>query len=227
MISGRPGPWARRADDLRASLEALGHPGLVAAHRGRRPHPHGDVGDHAERALGADHQLAQRRAGGGVRGLQGRDLAGRGEQPHRADQRVEAAVAARGLAGRAGRGEAADRSRTRRTAGSGRGSGPARPSAASASGPRRPAPRRAVSERRSTSTSRRAPRSRLISAVVRAAQRLDPADDAGAAAEGDDRDALRRRRRRSPAAAPRRRPAPGPRRGRPSSAPLRSRARST
>ena len=70
-------------------------------------------------------------------------------------------------------------------------------SSASASGPRRPAPRRAVSERRSTSTSRSARQVEADQPAVGAAQRLDPADDAGAAAEGDDGDALGRRRRSS------------------------------
>ena len=44
-----------------------------------------------------------------MRGRQRAQVPGRGEQPHRADQRVEAPVAAGGLARRAGRGEAADR----------------------------------------------------------------------------------------------------------------------
>ena len=56
-------------------------------------------------------------------------------------------------------------------------------------------------------------RSRLISALVRAAQRLDPADDAGAAAEGDDGDALGRAGVEQRAAPRRRRRAPRPRRG--------------
>ena len=151
------------ADDLGAGLEALRHPGLVAAHRRRRAHPHGHLGDHAEHPLGADDQLPQRRPGGGVRGFQGPQLAGRGEQADRADQRVEAPVAARGLAGRAGRGEAADRRVLEGLREVAEGEALARPAP--------PPPRARAGRRRGgrsasggrRSTSRRAPRSRLIS----------------------------------------------------------------
>ncbi len=49
-----------------------------------------------------------------------------------------------------------------------------------------------MSERRSTSTAAQARQVEADHAVVVAAQRLDPADHAGAAAEGDNRNALRR-----------------------------------
>ena len=109
MTSGRPGPCASVRDDLGTSLEVLRHPGLVAAHARLRSHPHGDVGDHPERPLGTDDQFAQGGTGGGVRRLQRAQVAGRRQQAHRADHGVEAPVAAGGLPGGAGGGEAADR----------------------------------------------------------------------------------------------------------------------
>ncbi len=97
------------ANDLRAGLEVLGDPGLVATHRGPAADPDRDVGDHAQGPLGADDQLAQRRSGGGVGRRHRAHLRRRRDQAHRADEVVEAAVATRGLPRRPGRGEAADR----------------------------------------------------------------------------------------------------------------------
>ena len=117
-------------------------------------------------------------------------LAGRGEQADRADQRVEAPVAARGLAGRAGRGEAADRRVLEglREVAEGQALARRAPPPPPARAGRRRGARSASGGR--PSTSRSAAEVEADQALVGAAQRLDPADDAGAAAEGDDGDAL-------------------------------------
>ena len=110
MTSGSPGPWASAADDLGAGLEALGHPGLVAAHR-RAAGRTRTVTSGMTPSTPSEPTISSRSAGpAAVCGVSSvcRSPAG-AMQADRADQGVEAPVAARGLAGRAGRGEAADR----------------------------------------------------------------------------------------------------------------------
>jgi len=92
-----------------ARLPAVEHETLVAAHGRQLPHPHGDLGDHTERALAADDQLPQVGPGGG-RGCDTEPpLAARRRDPHALDHVLEPSVARRRLSGRAGGGETADR----------------------------------------------------------------------------------------------------------------------
>ena len=144
----------------RARGEVGRHPALVEALLGHRPDPAGDLGDHAQGALGAQHQLAQRRAGGRVRASRRvrSDPDGRG-QLDRGDQLVEAPVAARGLAGRAGGGEAADRRLLEGLREVPERHARARPAPPRPRGRAGPGPSRAVSEVRSRSTARSAARS--------------------------------------------------------------------
>ena len=133
--------------------------------------------------------------------------------PQSADHVVEPAVARRVLARRAGRREAADAWRTRSSAGSVRAKSRARQAVSRPRGPVTPAPNSASPETSSKDV-------QLVEAaqVQRhrrgevAADRVESADHAGAAAEGDDGDAVlarstagsRRSRRQRRAAAPRR-----------------------
>ena len=96
------------ADDLAAGDPVRGHPALVAALLGDRADAAGDLGDHAERPLGAQHQLAQGRPSGRVGRLEGPEGPGWSGQLDRGDELVEAPVSARGLAGGAGGRHAAD-----------------------------------------------------------------------------------------------------------------------
>ena len=109
MSGSAPSSCDRHAQRLRRRVEALEDQALADLRGGARTNPQQQAGDDAEHALGSDKQLAQRGAGraGGQR--RGRELAGRRRQPQALDRLVDAAVAARGLADRAGRRATADR----------------------------------------------------------------------------------------------------------------------
>ncbi len=98
----------QRAHGLGPGLEIRCDPALVAGDRRRGADPHRDVRDHTERPLGPDDQLAERGAGGRVRGLQRGESPGRAQQLDRGNQLVEAPVSGRRLTGRAGCREPAD-----------------------------------------------------------------------------------------------------------------------
>ena len=92
------------------ALGERGHePRLVARRLRHRPHPQRQLGEHAERPLGAEHQPREIGPGRRARRAQRRELPGRRHAAHRGHEVVEAAEARRGLAGRARRGAAPGR----------------------------------------------------------------------------------------------------------------------
>ena len=101
--------WATARRRVRAGGEVGERPRLVAGRRRRRVNLDADAGDDAEHALGADQQLTQIRARGGLRRPAEVEHARRCDGAQAADHVVETAVARRVLPGRPGRGEAADR----------------------------------------------------------------------------------------------------------------------
>ena len=93
----------------RTRREVGKRPRAVGGRRGHRTDADGDLGDHAERALRPEEQLAQIGTGGARRGAAEPQLADGCRDAERVDEVVEAAVAARCLAARARRRVAADR----------------------------------------------------------------------------------------------------------------------
>ena len=184
----RPSCSRRRSASQPSANERANQPSWRCA-GATRAHAQRDARDHAERPLGADHQLAQRRARRAGGRAERRQLPGRRRAAQRDDVLVDAAVAGRGLAGRARGDAAADRRplvalRARARASARARRAPARPPAAagrgraprSASARRRPRPRPSAPGR--ARRRRRSPRAGL-----------QAADDAGAAAERHDRHA--------------------------------------
>ena len=106
---GRAGAGLRdRPQRVGAGGEIRERPRLVTCRLRHGVHAHPYAGDHAESALGAEQHLTQvgaRSRGGSATQVQG---ARRGDRAQPADHVVEAAVARRILAGRAGGSEAAD-----------------------------------------------------------------------------------------------------------------------
>src|SRR3954447_5826007 len=98
-------PLSQVADDLPARFEVLRDPALIVALSRRRAHPAAHLGDDAERSLGAEDELSERRAGRGVRRLPRPEPSRWRSQLDRRDDVVESLVATRGLPGRAGGGE--------------------------------------------------------------------------------------------------------------------------
>jgi hypothetical protein len=88
--------------------EARQRAGGEGLHPRARGHTQRDLGEHPERALRSDEQLAQVRPGGGGGQRAGLEGAGRRRRPQPRHERVDPAVARGGLAGRAGGDPAAD-----------------------------------------------------------------------------------------------------------------------
>ena len=106
---GRPGAGLGDGAQCRSASGEVGErPSLVPGGLRRRMHAHPHPGDDAEHALGTDDQLTQIRAGRRLRGAAEVQHAGRGDHAQAADHVVEPAVARRVLAGRPGRGVAAE-----------------------------------------------------------------------------------------------------------------------
>ena len=106
-VGSRP-DWASvRIAAAPSANDGQRHPSYTLV-SGSVAHPHGDRGDHAEGALGAEEQLAQ--VGAGRVGRRGAEVepAARGGDGEADDERVEAAVAGARLAAGPGGGEAAD-----------------------------------------------------------------------------------------------------------------------
>ena len=201
---GRRAGLLELAQGLGARGEARQGVGVEALAPRARPHAQGDLGDDAERALRAEQQLAQVRPGGARRHRR----ASRARPPgwrRAARRRARRCARSRSRPGRRSASPPSRRpSRTRSSAGSGRASGRARRAAARPPGPVVPAANVASCER---SSSAARPLMRARSSADRreaaAAQRLDAADDARAAAERDDGDPCSRADREH-AARPRR-----------------------
>ena len=105
VLVGQPVHVGRRArllhdpERVAALREARERPGLVTARRRGGPHAHDRLADHAQHALGAHHQLAEARPGGGRgHGLRAQLARGR-HAAHGLDELVDAAVAGRRLPG--------------------------------------------------------------------------------------------------------------------------------
>ena len=197
--------------------ERAREPALVAVLGRHRAHAQRDAGDHAERALGADDELAQRRPGGARGRAERGQLARRRGAAQRDDVLVDPAVPGRGLPGGAGRDAAADR---RPLEALGHVREPQPVGAERALGLRQPQAR----GRAPRSASARRPTRRRPSARGRARPRPR---SPRAAPRGRRRRSCRRRTARPPRPAPRRSAArrrPG--RGRPGARPRRARPRS-